>query len=183
MVSSISRSPTARQNGSASLIYICTLGPHFLFRELTVEFFVGNFLVGSQAATHDRDDPLDIIIGKQAIGAFGNLQNLCNICGIFLDLVLAQEEAYIMLARQWSNFDIMNASNHAGRHAAVHMFRKPVIILAEGFGDCRGVDACGGAEGIGADDRIIEGNDRAAFLGNHFAILREFGQVAVCPAE
>ena len=47
MVSSISRSPTARQNGSASLIYICTLGPHFLFRELTVEFFVGNFLVGS----------------------------------------------------------------------------------------------------------------------------------------
>src|SRR3990172_11251109 len=99
MVSSISRSPTARQNGSASLIYICTLGPHFLFRELTVEFFVGNFLVGSQAAAHDRDNPPDIIIGEQAIGAFGDFQNLCHIRGVFLDLVLAQEEAHVMFAR------------------------------------------------------------------------------------
>src|SRR3990170_4238161 len=99
MVISTSRSPIARQKGSASLTLIFTLRSHLLFREFAIEFLVGDFLVGAQAAAHHGDDPPDIIIGEQTIGAFGNLQNFCDIRGVFFDLIFAEEEAHVMFAR------------------------------------------------------------------------------------
>src|SRR3990172_516641 len=96
---SISRRPTARQNGSANLMWICTSNSLSLSREFVVEFFVGDFLVGSYAATHHCNNSSDVFIGEQAIGAFGDFQNFCYIGGVFLDLIPAQEETHVMFTR------------------------------------------------------------------------------------
>ncbi len=91
--------------------------------------------------------------------------------------MLLQPEQHVGLAAHRADLDHLVEAEEMRGHTAVNGISELEIILSKGFDERGGVNACRGAKGIMADDRIIGRNHRVGGLRDFLAILLEPGQV------
>ncbi len=126
-----------------------------------------------------RGEALYFVVGEDARGFFGGVEDAIHDGVVGGDFVALQPEQDVGFAAHRADFDDLVEAEEMQGDAAIDDVGEFGIFAVESFHDRGGVDAGGGAEGVVADNRVVRRDGGVCGAGDVFAIFLEAGEVAI----